>query len=96
MRRLPIALGIFAAAVPAVWVGVLWAVSVERIPEFIMAGIERPAKQIALLLFGSREAVVGIWYPLFLVYCSILGVLVWFACRCIVRRRINVYTALEK
>ena len=86
-KRLPIFLGISAAAVPAVWIGVLWIVSVERIPEFIMVGVERQAKQIALLLFGSREAVLGIWYPLFLLYCTIFGVLVWFACRCIVRRR---------
>lgn len=86
-KRLPIFLGISAAAVPAVWIGVLWVVSADRIPEFIMVGIERQAKEIGLLLFGSREAVLGIWYPLFLLYCTILGVLVWFACRSILRRR---------
>jgi hypothetical protein len=75
-----------AAAIPAIWVGVLWVFKVEQIPEFILVAIEKQAKNIGLLLFESREAVLGIWYPLFLVYCTILGVLVWFVCRCIVRR----------
>ena len=85
-KRLPLLLGILAAAIPAIWVGILWVFKVELIPEFILAAIEKQAKNIGLLLFHSREAALGIWYPLFLVYCTILGVLVWFVCRCMVRR----------
>jgi hypothetical protein len=95
-KRLPLLLGMLAAAIPAFWVGVLWFFRVEQIPEFILVAIERQAKDIGLLLFESREAALGIWYPLFLFYCGILGILVWFACRCLVRgNNRDAYKALQ-
>ena len=86
-KRLPLFFGILTAVTPALWIGLLWISGPEQIPEFILAPIERQGKNIGLIIFGSREAVIGIWYPLFLVYCTILGLVMWLVCSFIVRRR---------
>ena len=84
---MPLLFGMLTAVLPALWIGLLWISGPEQIPVFILAPIEKQGKNIGMLLFGSREAVVGIWYPLFLVYCSIVGLMVWLVCGFIMRRR---------
>lgn len=81
-KRLPVLLGLLAAAIPAVWCSV---VTVEQIPAFIRAAVDGPAESIGLILFRSREAAFAISYPLFLIYCVIFGLLIGFVCRFILR-----------
>lgn len=83
-KRVPVLLGLLAAAIPAIWIGVF---KVGQVPGFIKATIDGPIDRIGGLLFPQNHAAaLAIAYGVPLVYCAVFGIFVGYTCGIILRR----------